>query len=220
MTENRELYDWTELIERIQSGDDDAFTVFYERTNRFVRSKIFTFTHVDPYTAEDLSQEIYLYVFRKIGTLQAPNAVLAWLEKVCRGICRRYCLKYSRRMEIAQELSMEDLQEDETALQSACLQTDETRSVQEIIETEELRQTVREQVMSLPEKGRNCMILWMADRPQKEIAERTGLSVGRVKNNLHYARKKMRDNLVRLADSGLIELPYPCRPAVGIRETA
>ncbi len=41
----------------------------------------------DPWDAEDLTQEVYLKAWRKIGTLNDTNLLRAWLFKVARNTC-------------------------------------------------------------------------------------------------------------------------------------
>jgi len=71
----------TQLIARAQRGDEAAFAALFEAHKRRVYSLCLRMTG-DPAEAEDLSQEAFLQLFRKIGTFRGESAFSTWLHRL------------------------------------------------------------------------------------------------------------------------------------------
>lgn len=82
-----------DLIRRCQSGDTEAFAALYEEQYSFVY-RAARLALGDPHQAEDALQDVFLTVFRSIGSFQpAKGPFRAWLYRVtvnhCRNLRRR-----------------------------------------------------------------------------------------------------------------------------------
>jgi RNA polymerase sigma-70 factor, ECF subfamily len=78
--EPRELTD-AEVVRLAQQGDAVAF----ERIYRLHRSKVYALClrmAGDPTEAEDLTQDVFLQLFRKIGTFRGESAFSTWLHRM------------------------------------------------------------------------------------------------------------------------------------------
>ncbi|MDE6362306.1 MAG: RNA polymerase sigma factor [Clostridia bacterium] len=72
-----------ELLERIKSGDEDAFGELYSQTSRQVFAYLLTI--VDEYhTAEDLTQDTYIKIRKGIGNYRSGNA-FAWIMQIAKN---------------------------------------------------------------------------------------------------------------------------------------
>ena len=70
-----------EAIERAKQGDAEAFEVLYNLHKRRVYSLCLRMT-ANTAAAEDLTQEAFLQLFRKIGTFRGESAFSTWLHRM------------------------------------------------------------------------------------------------------------------------------------------
>ncbi len=70
-----------EAIERAKQGDAEAFEFLYSLHKRRVYSLCLRMTG-NPASAEDLTQEAFLQLFRKIGTFRGESAFSTWLHRM------------------------------------------------------------------------------------------------------------------------------------------
>ena len=70
-----------EAIERAKQGDAEAFEILYNLHKRRVYSLCLRMT-ANTAEAEDLTQEAFLQLFRKIGTFRGESAFSTWLHRM------------------------------------------------------------------------------------------------------------------------------------------
>jgi RNA polymerase sigma-70 factor (ECF subfamily) len=79
-----------ELVEAILSGDAQAFESLHAR----YRDKIFRFAVKrlgDPSEAEDVTQEVFLHVFRCLASFEGRSSLLTWMFGIAHNqVCRRF----------------------------------------------------------------------------------------------------------------------------------
>jgi len=71
----------TQLIARAQRGDEEAFAALFGIHKRRVYSLCLRMTG-DAAEAEDLAQEAFLQLFRKIATFRGESAFSTWLHRL------------------------------------------------------------------------------------------------------------------------------------------
>src|SRR6266550_3271713 len=76
-----------ELIEKAKLGDAHAFQALYEKHKRRVYSLCLRMTS-NTAEAEDLTQEAFLQLYRKIGTFRGESAFSTWLDRLTACNCR------------------------------------------------------------------------------------------------------------------------------------
>src|ERR1017187_9117999 len=70
-----------EAIERAKQGDAEAFQVLYDKHKRRVYSLCLRMT-ANTAEAEDLAQEAFLQLYRKIATFRGESAFSTWLHRL------------------------------------------------------------------------------------------------------------------------------------------
>src|SRR5882757_1898733 len=70
-----------DLAQRATGGDMGAFEELYQRHNRRVYSLCLRMTQ-NPPEAEDLAQEVFIQLFRKIGSFRGDSAFTTWLHRM------------------------------------------------------------------------------------------------------------------------------------------
>ena len=74
------------LVERFQSGEFDAFDEIVNGCRGRVYNLAYRFTH-NAEDACDISQEVFIKVFRSLGRLKDASAFDAWLRRVTMNAC-------------------------------------------------------------------------------------------------------------------------------------
>jgi RNA polymerase sigma-70 factor, ECF subfamily len=83
-----------EAIERAKLGDAEAFQVLYDKHKRRVYSLCLRMT-ANTAEAEDLAQEAFLQLYRKIGTFRGESAFSTWLHRLSVNVVLMHLRKKS-----------------------------------------------------------------------------------------------------------------------------
>src|SRR2546423_13451660 len=86
------------LAMAVGKGDMEAFEKLYERHNRRVYSLCLRMTQ-NTAEAEDLTQEAFIQLFRKIGSFRGESAFTTWLHRLTVNQCLMHFRKRGVRME-------------------------------------------------------------------------------------------------------------------------
>jgi RNA polymerase sigma-70 factor, ECF subfamily len=78
--------DDTELVARARNGDADAFEQLVRVHTRAVYAHALRFFG-SPDSAEDVVQEVFIKVFRSIGSFDGASAFSTWLYRITRNTC-------------------------------------------------------------------------------------------------------------------------------------
>src|ERR1700689_449842 len=84
-SERKELSE-AEAIRRAQQGDARGFERLYKLHSRRIYALCLRMMKGNASEAEDLTQEAFLQMFRKIGTFRAESAFSTWLHRVTLNI--------------------------------------------------------------------------------------------------------------------------------------
>lgn len=175
------------LVMRIIAGDDEAFGAVFKNYKVVVSSVCLRMTRNEA-DAEDLTQEVFLKVLKRIQTLRNPSAFLAWL----REIALRESLQYLRRRHRERCLkSLEDLTATKRPDGESGQIKLESRIGAEDLELESIIRCVSlEKALEEMPLGRLKFLYAFYDlgMSHKEIAEVFGCSVGNSKRRLHDAK--------------------------------
>ena len=174
------------LIERAKLGDAEAFRLLYDKHKRRVYSLCLRMT-ANTAEAEDLAQEAFLQLYRKIATFRGESAFSTWLHRLSVNVVLMHLRKKSLPVISLEETTQgteddsprKDFGADDVALAGS-------------IDRLELQRAVD----SLPPGYRMIFVLHDVEGYEhNEIARIAGCSVGNSKSQLHKARMKLRDLL-------------------------
>ena len=179
MTETTDV----ELIDAILDGSESAFQQLIGRyqdrlfglLGRLVR---------DRFAVEDLAQEVFVKVFRKLHTFNQDSAFYTWMYRIAVNAATDHLERMGRR-----RLA---LVEDATVLDSGEREPEYAGSAEPVLQ-DEMRRVTREIVQNLPEKYRTILILReYEDLSYTEMAEVLCCSIGTVESRLFRAREHLR----------------------------
>jgi len=175
-----------ELIERAKHGDAWAFQALYDKHKRRVYSLCLRMTS-NTAEAEDLAQEAFLQLFRKIGTFRGESAFSTWLHRLSVNVVLMHLRKKS--------LPVVSLDETQAGTEEDAPKKDfgaDDLALAGSIDRLQLQRAVAD----LPPGYRTIFVLHDVEGYEhNEIATLVGCSIGNSKSQLHKARMKLRELL-------------------------
>jgi RNA polymerase sigma-70 factor (ECF subfamily) len=174
-----------EAIERAKQGDAAAFEVLYNLHKRRVYSLCLRMT-TNTAEAEDLTQEAFLQLFRKIGTFRGESAFSTWLHRMAVNVVLMQLRK--KGLQVV-PLDDENEGEEETPKKDYGAQDS-------VLAGSIDRLQLKNAIDRLPPGYRSIFVLHDVEGfEHNEIAEMVGCSIGNSKSQLHKARMKLRELL-------------------------
>jgi RNA polymerase sigma factor (sigma-70 family) len=152
---------------------------------------------VTPDLAEDAVQETLLEAWRALEHLREPERFDAWLDGICRNVCRRQTRALASAARVARLGDAGSGDGDETlgAMLDSLPDPLAFDPIEEL-EREDRRVLLDRALGSLPEQARALVELsYLAEMPQREIAERLDMTLGALELRLHRARARLRQIL-------------------------
>jgi RNA polymerase sigma-70 factor, ECF subfamily len=175
-----------EAIERAKLGDADAFQVLYDKHKRRVYSLCLRMT-ANTAEAEDLAQEAFLQLYRKIATFRGESAFSTWLHRLSVNVVLMHLRKKSLPV-VSLEETTQGTDEDSPKKDFGA----EDIALAGSIDRLHLQRAVND----LPPGYRMIFVLHdIQGYEHNEIAGLVGCSIGNSKSPLHKARLKLRDLL-------------------------
>ena len=187
------------LIRRTLEGDQSAFTAlvnkYQKRVHALVWRKIGDF-HI----AEEITQDVFLKVYKKLSTLKPPEHFPGWLYV----ITTRHCIAWLRKKRHP-TTSLDAMPAPE--LEELCYAEYEA-SRGETTAVEHQREIVKRLLQKLPESERTVVTLhYLSEMSCEDISEFLGVSPNTIKSRLHRARKRLEKQEHLLHDvSGIFRL--------------
>jgi RNA polymerase sigma-70 factor (ECF subfamily) len=172
-----------EAIRRAQDGDAAAFEFLYKTYSKRVYSVCLRMLR-NPADAEDLTQQVFLRLFRKLGTFRGDSSFSTWLHRVAVNAVLMH-LRRKRPVEVQPGGSDQDEEHFNAAYEFGASDS----SMLGAIERMNLMRAIRK----LPAGCKRLFLLHdVMGYKHSEIAELVGCSVGCSKSQVHMARKRLR----------------------------
>ncbi len=166
------------LVLRCQVGDEGAFRELHEtfssKTLRYLKGM------AEAVEAEDINQEVWLNVYKRISALSNPLGFRMWLFQMARNKLMDH-FRIMKRVKEFQELFHVDLIEESIPTES-----------QEILPNENLKK-LEENLEKISPKHREVLTLnFLEGMDYEEIALITGSTLGTIKSRIHNAKVKLK----------------------------
>ena len=162
--------DTAPLVRSAQGGDQEAFAQLYQRFARMVHGVVLA--RIARTEVDDVVQDVFVTAYQRLATLREPAAFPGWLA----AIARHRATDHGRRLVPLQPL-------DHTSVPARSHDRVEALAILDAIR-------------SLPEAYSETLVLRLVEgMTGAEIAERTGLTPGSVRVNLHRGMKLLREKL-------------------------
>jgi RNA polymerase sigma-70 factor (ECF subfamily) len=179
-----------DCVERWLLGDDESFEEVFNQYYRLVVG-FFTKRGFTLQEAEDLTQIVFLRVYKGRETFRGEARFSTWLFQICANVFRNNLRDRSTQKRDAEEVSM-DLA-DSSALEG--LADGGADPLHQTLGAEAKRK-LRTALSDLPPQMRRCVELRVyEDLKYREIAERMKISIDTVKAHLFQARQILKGTL-------------------------
>src|SRR5579864_7131303 len=182
--------DEADLVTELQAGSDAAFDWLVTYYHAGVFNLVYGIL-ADPADAADVTQEVFLRVFRGIRGFRRGSSLKTWLYRISVRQAlnhRRWCWRHHR-----QQFSMESEQEAQGHIFER--PTDEDTPFDQCA-THEMQAAVRRALASVPPLFRSAVILRdLEGLSYEEIAEILDVSIGTIKSRILRGRRLLKDIL-------------------------
>ncbi len=177
-----------DLIASVLDGSEDAFRRLIERYEERVTRLLMRLVR-DRFAVEDLLQEVFVKVFRKLHAFNQDSALYTWIYRISVNAATDYLDRQGRRrLRLVEDLTMIERDDREPGHGGAA----------EPLLEEEMRRVTREVLETLPEKYRTILILReYEDLSYTEMSDVLACSIGTVESRLFRARKRFKEALER-----------------------
>jgi RNA polymerase sigma-70 factor (ECF subfamily) len=178
------------LVDRISSGDNTAFQEFVERYKKKIYYIVYDITG-DHDDAEDVSQEVFIKVFRSLKTFRRNAKISSWLYQISVNASIDLLRKKSSKPEkLMDDIERADIQ-DNLPGSSTHAQNPE-RSAEDFI----IQNHISEALQKVSPKERSVFVMRHYNELKiREIAEILNVSPGTVKALFYRATRKLRKEL-------------------------
>ena len=175
--------DDVQLIHKILSGDDEAFTALVRKHQKSVHALVWRKVG-DFHFAEEITQDVFLRAYKYLSTLKDPSQFSGWLYVITDRLCNNYLQKKKSEIKSLEDVPVIEMQ-----------RTSYERYVSEQNEKEahaHRQELVRKLLEKLPESERTVMTLYyLGEMTAKEIGNFLGVSVNTITSRLTRARKRL-----------------------------
>ena len=179
------------LIEQCLAGDQLAWEQIVRQNWRKVFNVAYKFVGKHD-EAEDLTQDIFLKIFKALNTFDRRANFQTWIISISRNLCiDHYRSVRKERQTIARDVDSNDLQPATT-----------DRGPYAQAEHQDLRAQLRQALETLPVTLRTAVVLRdLQELSYQEIADRLGLPEGTVKSRINRGRIELAHQLKRVQDN-------------------
>ena len=181
-----------ELVERVQSGDVDAFEHLVRRYQHRVYNHVSRMVGAGE-DAADLTQDIFIKVYRSLNRFRGQASFQTWLYRVTANLCVDRHRRSQRAPQIARSLEA-PVETDSGEVEAEVPDWDENPERQAM--TKELQHQVKLGILQLSEKLRPVIVMHdLQGQSYEEIAAALDIPLGTVKSRLFNARAALKELL-------------------------
>jgi len=177
------------LVNELRAGSEEAFAWLIARYHQPIYS-LLARTVLDRADAADLTQEVFVKVFRKIGSFHGESSLRTWIYRIAlreASNSRRWWARHKQQeVPIEQEVTGPDSR---STVRLKEMLVDSAESPFDLAARQESRERVERALQAVPEPFRTTLILRDIEGfVYEEVAEVQGVSLGTVKSRLVRGR--------------------------------
>lgn len=178
-----------QLVLRLKEGDERAFVEAFHLYKDFVYTLAFKLLN-DKAEAMDVTQEVFVTLFRKVGAFRGESQLKTWLYRVAINQATNRNRWWKRRFR-HRTISL-DLASRASLAKRPVFHSCGPSPAAECY-SRELREALQKSIQELPFDQRVAVVLRDVDGfTYEEIAELTGANIGTVKSRIARGREKLR----------------------------
>jgi len=175
-----------ELMLRTKAGDDSAYSELIRRHYKGVLNYVYRFTNLRE-NSEDLTQEVFLRVYRSAKQYKPEAKFTTWLYKIATNVSLTYVKKKNK----DKNVSLDEMNENTGEVEDPSVEISD-----DIIYRNEMKNVIFSAMESLPEREKVAIMLCKYEGlSYEETANVLECTVGAVKAYVHRGRMKLANKL-------------------------
>lgn len=197
------------LIERLRQGEEYAYEELLNRFQQPVYNLVYRLMS-DSSDSNDVVQEVFLKVFRNVGSFRAQSSLKTWIYRIAVNEAHNHRRWFSRHRK--QEVGLEREDRDQNYQDTL---SDPGRSPFDLAANQEAQQMIEAALEGLNPSFRTAVVLRdIEDLSYEEIADILQIHLGTVKSRIMRGREALRSALVaRMAEATAQEPALRWQPA-------
>jgi RNA polymerase sigma-70 factor, ECF subfamily len=183
-----------QLIQRIQNGEQQAFTLLVRKYQNRVANILTRYVRSSGDIA-DVTQEVFIKVHKSLPSFRGDSAFYTWLYRITVNTAKNYLTSQSRRPPASDIDAMEaDSYDGSDALKSA-------DSPESILRSEEMKRVIMDAIDKLPTELKAAITLReLEGMSYEEIAKIEDCPIGTVRSRIFRARDSIDKQLAPLLE--------------------
>jgi RNA polymerase sigma-70 factor (ECF subfamily) len=146
--------------------------------------------------AEDVAQTVFLKAYERFEQIGASPTAAGWLKTVATNVCLNHLSRYRTRWRLFSELDRDDA-EGEKARYEDTLSSGESQA--SAVEQSDNLERLERALLQLPDHQRVPLVLFhFEDRTYQDIADLLGVSLGKLKTDIHRGREALKKTLTEV----------------------
>ena len=175
-----------DLMLRVKNGDDGAFSQLLKRYYNKILNYVYKYTN-NRETSEDLTQEIFMRVYRSANSYEPEAKFSTWLYKIATNLCLTEVTSKSKK----KSASLDEIQENIGSLEDI-----KSIDQSDIRYRVEIKSIIHNTMEELSDNEKSALILCKYEQlSYDEVAELLDCTVGAVKTYVYRGRMKLIEKL-------------------------
>jgi RNA polymerase sigma-70 factor, ECF subfamily len=188
--------DEARLVARLVARDEAAFNALVRLYERRVFALIVRMVG-NRAEAEDLAQEVFVQVFKAIGSFRGESKLSTWIYRIAVNLSKNRS-KYLRVRHSDQQEQLEAVEDRAHGAEDRPPHGASIERPDELAAGKQLERIVHQAILELEPSFRECLVLRdIEDLSYEEIGAITGVAEGTVKSRIHRARAQLKELVER-----------------------
>jgi RNA polymerase sigma-70 factor, ECF subfamily len=184
------------LIERLVERDERAFNALVREYERRVFGIVLRMIG-SPAEAEDVAQEVFVQVFKAIGSFRGESKLSTWIYRIAINLCKNRS-KALKARHAGEHAELETAEERGTIGDARRAPLAQIARPDDMLAGKQVERIVQHAILELEPSFRECLVLRdVEDVSYEEIGVITGLPAGTVKSRIHRARAQLKEIVER-----------------------
>jgi RNA polymerase sigma-70 factor (ECF subfamily) len=184
------------LIERLIARDERAFNELVRAYERRVLTLVVRMLG-NAAEAEDVAQEVFVQVFKAIGTFRGEAKLSTWIYRIAINLCKNR-VKYLKVRHTSEQDELGEVEERGALGGERRANVGAMDRPDEMVSGKQVEHIVQAAILEIEPTFRECLVLRdVEELTYEQIEEITGLPIGTVKSRIHRARAQLREAVER-----------------------
>jgi RNA polymerase sigma-70 factor (ECF subfamily) len=184
------------LVARLIARDERAFNTLVKAYERRVFALVLRMIG-NRAEAEDLAQEVFVQVFKAVGSFRGESKLSTWIYRIAINLCKNRT-KYLRVRHASEQDELEAVAERLPIGDAPRANVAHVDRPDEALAGKQVERIVQDAILQLEPTFRECLVLRdVEELSYEEIGAITGLPEGTVKSRIHRARAQLKELVER-----------------------